>query len=571
LVACLLVIEGPDQGKRFPVADAAARLGRDESNAVRLFDQEVSRRHAEVRPGEGQAHRIVDLGSANGTFVNGQPIDATVLHAGDRIQVGSTVLVYEAETPAGPDLTARVDLLSQAHPDDRSAIVRSVAAGPDPLLQAPGAAGQWLKTRLAHLSVMYRATQAISHIDDVEELLPRILQLVFESVTADRAALLLHDARGDLQPKAVRWRHSPPPDERLTISRTIMEHVRQTGQGVITTDAPTDSRFEPSHSIVDFAIREALCVPIQGRHTTLGVLYADAQGDIANLARENPSDRTRFTQEDLMLLVALGHQAGLAIENTRFYQAKIQAERLAAIGQTITTLSHHIKNILQGLRSGSYLIDLGLNQDDGSVIRRGWGIVEKNQAKIYDLVMDMLTFSKEREPCFQVGNLNVTVADVLELMQARAAGLGVHLESSTDLDMPSFPFDPEGIHRALLNIVTNAIEATTEIEGGRVLVTTQVDSDAGTARIVVSDNGPGIAPADLPGLFQPFASTKGTRGTGLGLPVSEKIVREHGGRLEIRSEAGQGATFTVELPLGTRGDDGPLLQTESFGLPAAEP
>ena len=82
-----------------------------------------------------------------------------------------------------------------------------------------------------------------------------------------------------------------------------------------------------------------------------------------------------------MLMVAIGHQAGLAIENTQFYNDKIQAERLAAVGQTIATLSHHIKNILQGIRSGSYLIDLGLNEKDETIVRRGWTIVEKNQTR----------------------------------------------------------------------------------------------------------------------------------------------------------------------------------------------
>src|SRR5207342_701614 len=112
----------------------------------------------------------------------------------------------------------------------------------------------------------------------------------------------------------------------------------------------------------------------------------------------SPASRGRFSQDHLMLMVAIGHQAGLAIENTLFYQAKLQAERLAAMGQTIATLSHHIKNILQGIRGGSYLIEEGLKEEDNDVVRRGWRIVEKNQERISNLVMDMLTFSKDREP-----------------------------------------------------------------------------------------------------------------------------------------------------------------------------
>ncbi len=545
-VASLFVIEGVDQGKRFDLRPTPMALGREGTSPIRLSDSEVSRRHAEIRPEPDAGFRLVDLGSANGTFVNDQPIAQVVLHSGDRVRLGQTVLVF-SESVAGPrDLTERVDLLSRTSPEDRSAIVRSIATGDGSrVLEAPAAAGEWLKVRLANLGVMYQATQAISHIVEVDELLPRILQLVFESIGADRGAILLAEGPdGPLQPKAVRWRAEagPDPDERLTISSTIVDHVRESGDGVITTDAPSDRRFSPSQSIVDFAIREAICVPIRGRHSTLGVLYADTRaGGVGG-------GRSRFTQEHLMLLAAIGHQAGLAIENTQFYQAKLQAERLAAVGQTIATLSHHIKNILQGLRGGSYLIDMGLNQQDDAVVRRGWSIVEKNQGRIYNLVMDMLSYSKDREPALEEADLNETVGDVVELMQSRALELGVTLDWEPADDLPPLAIDPEGIHRAVLNVVTNALDACEGAESARVVVSTTWDADADTAHIRVRDNGVGIAPEDLPALFQIFASTKGTRGTGLGLPVSEKILREHGGRIDVESRRGRGACFDLSLP-----------------------
>ncbi len=551
-MASLFVIQGADQGKRFELKAAATALGRDLSNPIRLHDNEVSRRHAELRPADGPGFRLVDLGSANGTFVNNQPVDQARLHPGDRIRIGQTVLVY-SEGGRERDLTERVDLLSRASPQDRSAIIRSISAGEGSrVLVAPESAGEWLKVRLANLGVMYQATQAISHILDVDELLPRILQLVFESIVADRGAILLTDERGRLEPKAVRWRGEaePDPDERLTISSTIIEHVRETGQGVITTDAPADQRFGPSESIVDYAIREAICVPIRGRHTTLGVLYADTRsgGEMARDAAGDVRPKSRFTQEHLTLMIAIGHQAGLAIENSEFYQAKIQAERLAAVGQTIATLSHHIKNILQGLRGGSSLIDLGLKEKDDTIVRRGWGIVEKNQTKIYNLVMDMLSFSKDREPALEEADLNETAADVVELMQSRASELGVTLAWTPAANLPAVLIDPDGIHRAVLNVVTNAIDACEEVESGRVTVATEWDEPAATARLIVADNGVGIAEEDLASVFQVFASTKGSRGTGLGLPVSQKIVREHGGQIRVASEVGRGTRLILELP-----------------------
>ncbi len=552
-MASLFIIKGADKGKRFELKAKVVGLGRDNSNPIRLHDNEVSRRHAEVRRVD-DSYRVVDLKSANGSFLNDEPIDQAPLRPGDQIRVGQTVLLFQDSiTEAGREMTARVDVLGRASPEDRSAILRSIPAGEGSrLLQAPENVGDWLKDRLLNLSVMYKATQAISHVVEIDALLPQILQLVFDSIGADRGAILLKEPNGELHPKAVRWRGPAEDDERMSISRTIIDHVLGKGEGVITTDAPADARFGPAQSIVNLGIREAVCVPLQGRHATLGVLYADVRavpeiGISFDSIKNGP--KSRLTKDHLMLMVAIGHQAGLAIENTSLYEAKLQAERLAAVGQTIATLSHHIKNILQGIRGGSYLIDMGLNDKDDAIVRRGWGIVEKNQAKIYNLVMDMLSFSKDREPSLEPTDLNETVGDVVELMQARAKELGVALDWAPSKELPSVQLDGEGIHRAVLNIVTNAIDASEDVEGGKVTVSTTWDALSMTARVIVADNGTGIPAGEVEKIFEVFASTKGSRGTGLGLPVSQKIVREHGGQIAITSEVGKGSTFTVELPM----------------------
>ena len=554
-MASLFVIQGADQGKRFELTPKPTALGRDNSNPIRLHDTEVSRRHAEVRQVD-EAFRVVDLGSANGTFVNGQAVEQSPLRSGDRLQLGQTVMLFSEGSSASidKDLARRVNVLGPASPDDRSAILRSIPAGEGSrVLQAPDVAPGWLRDRLVNLSVMYRATQAISHVLDTDALLPQILELVFESIGADRGAILLKDESGKLAPKAVRWRGPAEPDEKLTISRTIVDHVLDQGQGVITSDAPGDKRFGPAQSIVDLGIREAICVPVQGRHVTLGVLYADIQAASGLTFNKDGSvsstARGRFSQDHLMLMAAIGHQAGLAIENTEFYKAKVQAERLAAVGQTIATLSHHIKNILQGIRGGSYLIDMGLKQPDDQIVRRGWTIVEKNQGKIYNLVMDMLSFSKDREPALEPCDLNETVGDVVELMQSRADELGVALDWNPGTGMPQVLIDPDGLHRAVLNIVTNAIDAAEGVTGAKVVVSTEWDPAASSARVSVTDNGTGIAESELDSIFQVFASTKGSRGTGLGLPVSQKIVREHGGKIVVTSKLGQGSRFVIDLPM----------------------
>ena len=150
---------------------------------------------------------------------------------------------------------------------------------------------------------------------------------------------------------------------------------------------------------------------------------------------------------------------------------------------------------------------MGLNEKDDAIVRRGWTIVEKkNQGKIYNLVMDMLSFSKDREPALEAADLNETVTDVVELMQSRAGELNVTLDWQAGVDLPQVMIDPDGIHRAVLNIVTNAIDAAEGIESARVAVSTTHAASGEVVQINVTDNGVGISTKptlphlDLPGL-----------------------------------------------------------------------
>jgi signal transduction histidine kinase len=161
----------------------------------------------------------------------------------------------------------------------------------------------------------------------------------------------------------------------------------------------------------------------------------------------------------------------------------------------------------------------------------------------------MLSFSKDREPALEPADLNETVADVVELMQSRAKELNVALDWRPGADLTQVLIDPDGIHRAVLNIVTNAIDAAEGVADARVTVATAQDDDDEVVLVTVADNGVGINEADIASIFQVFASTKGARGTGLGLPVSQKIVREHGGKIVVTSRPGQGSQFAIDLPM----------------------
>jgi signal transduction histidine kinase len=414
------------------------------------------------------------------------------------------------------------------------------------VLAAPADDGQnrWLARARSNLQVMYRTALAVSHTLDIDELLGRILQLVFEWVEADRGCIMLLDPdTRELTTKARRDRRAGDTGT-MAISRTILDYVLERAEGVLTSDAQDDDRFASGNSVVRTGVREAICVPLRGRYGTVGVIYVDTMVPLVESL-----DRRRFSDDHLKLMIAIGHQAALAVEDTTYYSAMVQSERLAAVGQTIATLSHHIKNILQGIRGGSYIVEMGLENEDVGVVEKGWEIVRRNQDKISSLVMDMLSFSKEREPDPMPSDLVALVDDVVETVRQRAEELGAVIQWERPSDLPRLLFDPVGMSRAVLNVVTNALDAVEGRPAAAVTITARADTEAGLARITVSDNGAGMTPETLAEIFTLFVSTKGARGTGLGLTVSRKILREHGGDIRATSRPGEGSSFVLEFPL----------------------
>jgi two-component system, NtrC family, sensor kinase len=440
------------------------------------------------------------------------------------------------------------------------------------------------------LEVMYRTAIAVGRTVDLDELLQRVLRIVFDWVEADRGCVMLKDPESQTLRPAVRCDRDGASETArsgpMSISHTILDYVIRRGEGVRTSDAKDDARFDSAASIVQGGVREALCVPLQGRYDIVGALYVDTYSSPGQIVASG--NRRRFNDDHLRLITAIGHQAALAIEDTTYYSALLQNERLAAMGQTIATLSHHIKNILQGIRGGSFLIESGLDRNDTDAVRRGWTIVDRNQERISHLVMDMLTFSKERQPEKVTASLNDTVQEVCDLMQTRAAELDIDFGFYHDGELPNAFFDPEAIHRAVMNLVGNAIDAVSSLKDvkagqsdepsdpanewqAKVFVRTLFDPHEGWL-IEVIDNGPGVAPEDRERIFSLFESKKGMRGTGLGLPVCDKIMREHGGRVEIDDPpmGSNGSVFRLVLPIETTPrnggpEDGELEAPKTMG------
>ena len=238
-------------------------------------------------------------------------------------------------------------------------------------------------------------------------------------------------------------------------------------------------------------------------------------------------------------------------EMRRLRKEKEQAQRMAAVGKTVAGLAHYIRNILNGLSGGAYVINSAVSKADISLVRKGWGMVEKNIDQIANIVTDMLIYSGDRPPLFEWVDPNALLEKILEQTEPRANTSGVMIVLKKEEGLGLVALDKTGIHRCLLNLISNAIDACA-LEGiveGKGAVTVSTDRPEGWAvRFQVTDNGTGMNKETQKRLFTDFFTTKGYKGTGLGLPVTQKIVEAHGGTLTFESQVGRGTTFTLMLP-----------------------
>ncbi len=554
ILATLYVLQGPDKGMTFHTTDEPAILGRG-SDQIPLTDRTVSRRHAQLRPENG-AWSLHDLQSANGTYVNGVRVTKPLrLKHGDQIKVGATLIVYGGEESieklSGTHIPRDLVDLDAGSRNFDSSIVSSISASEESVIIAAPEMAEGARA----WRVMYELSEVIGAVISPEQLLERVMDIIFEQVKVDRAFILMIEPPGDdLIPCVVRYRHHPKgqPD-RITTSRRIINMVVEKKQGVLCTNAMTDERFangEKGGSISDFGLVSVICAPILVRDELLGVIHIDSS-----------ASTHIYTQEQLRLITAIGHMTGLAIQNARLVQSRMQTARLAAVGETVAYLSHSIKNILQGLRSGSDLVEAGLQKEAIATIRQGWGIVERNLDKIMHLTLNMLAFSKPREPRLENTQLNTIVSEAVTLAQRKADEKSVILMPDLDETFPAIPIDADGIHQVVLNLIMNAIDAAPP-EKGLINVETVFDGANSQAIIRVTDNGPGI-PAEVQSrIFEPFHSTKGQGGTGLGLAAARKITEEHRGRIVVESTPGQGTRFTVTLPVAVTP---PEASQQTFG------
>ena len=232
----------------------------------------------------------------------------------------------------------------------------------------------------------------------------------------------------------------------------------------------------------------------------------------------------------------------------RLQEELVQTERLAAVGETVAGLAHCLKNTLNGLRAGQYVVDRAVELNDPEKLRTGRRVMKSAVAQVERLTFDMLYYIKEREPELEPVDLNQIAQEVIDVLQESAGSQKVDIRAELDPEIGAQALDRTAMYRALLNLVTNAIDACTESESGDLVVVRSRIADPDEVILTVEDNGIGMSREVRSKLFTRLFSTKAGRGTGLGLSVVKKIAEAHGGSVEVESEPGQGSAFHLHLP-----------------------
>lgn len=287
-----------------------------------------------------------------------------------------------------------------------------------------------------------------------------------------------------------------------------------------------------------FTTRNLLASPLRVKDRIIGVV------EVLNLRAKDGYD-----ENDIYLLESFANIAAISIERAQLIEKRIEAERLATIGRTVAGLAHCIKNITNALKGGEYIVDKGLRDNNPELLQKGWEITKQGSERIRDLVYDMLTISKKREPEYTICCPHELVTEVISIIKEKAHEKKVEIITHLDEQIKEVKIDKKNIFRCLLNLATNSLDASKDTDAWLKIETLKIP-DKPFFELRIIDNGQGISKENQQKLFTEFFSTKGSEGTGLGLSVTQSIIREHGGTIKCDSQLGEGTTFTISLPTG---------------------
>lgn len=237
-------------------------------------------------------------------------------------------------------------------------------------------------------------------------------------------------------------------------------------------------------------------------------------------------------------------------------------DNLSALGLMLGTISHSIKGLLTSLDGGMYLVDSGFKKENLEKTAEGWMVVKQMVGRIRKLILDILFYSKDREMSLEKVDVCAFAKEAAMVIESKILNTQIEFVKDFDSSAGSFEIDPPAFNSALINILENAVDACIRDiskPSHRILFCARQDNAQTVFEI--SDNGTGMDQETMDKLFTLFFSTKGKEGTGFGLFIADRIIRKHGGSIEVKSKSGHGTQFRIKIPRISFGSAEKLLQT----------
>ena len=536
-------------GREFRITKASLVMGRKEDADIHLdADPRISRLHCRLTYESGR-YWLEDTGSANGTFLHNRRVSRKVHWPTEAIvRVGQMHLTLREESEA--DLQAEAERAVAIVTEEPEGQRMRVSQTLDPQALhaqwavAPDSAA--LVEKLQHrLDVLHHVAEMLSGKLDRAALLRAIMDSLMRAVPADRGFLMLVDEEAKhLTAKVVRSQTELQPAERISIPRVILLKAINDRVSILSSDAMADERLISSQSVMDFHIRSAMCIPMIYRDTVPGLIYLDTT-TAAHV----------FTEEDLELVTDIAKHAAIALANHELYaelrdayeelreaqQRLVQSEKLSIIGTLSASVAHDIGNVITPI---STIVELAVMREDIEPELRE--TIERQTQRLRALTHQLLSFSRPRQVKKEPLDLAEALETTLDLVRTEARRSKVRIEPKLAEELPLVLADPNQLEQVFVNLILNAVQAM-DPEGGELVIT--AGAEDGMVEMQVRATGPGIEAEHMPRLFEPFFSTKGDHGTGLGLYSCKRIIEEeHGGEIAVESELGQGTSFIIRLP-----------------------
>ncbi|MEE2827052.1 MAG: FHA domain-containing protein [Planctomycetota bacterium] len=544
----MVVVQGPQKGLAFELPVGIVTVGREQTNSVQISDPEVSRRHAELHF-QDDRFVVVDLGSSNGVFVNDVRVKRKILSAGDEVRMGGTTLLFHGQASESNAPSSSRERGTSA--GDRG--MPQDASPAETILGLPVAAEtvDWIAQAKSNLQVMCETAMATSLHTEMDLLIERLMDLVFSWIAADRACVILWDETlGDWVVKSTRQRaKSKDPGFSFYPCRAILDYVREQEEGIFSANHKEDSRWVGDAADMEGDGRSVMCVPIRGSDEITGLIYVECDISAGNGAEG--SSPPAFQPDQLKMLLAIGHQAAVAIENTGYYSMMLQRERNIAVGEVMESLSHYIKNVMQSINGGAHLIECGLKEEQYDLVEQGWMMVQRNQEYLSGLVMDMLAHSQPAVPNLSRGDLCQLLRATLRGLERRADYHHVKLEWELGREAIRFRFDYALLERAFQNVLLTGINTCRE--EGVVSLSMDLETDLEQVVVTIRNSGSEMRSEEFGSMFDPLSVNENSNLMGIAMSVSENSFKAHGGSVDVAREADSGIVFKVTLPLEPNG------------------